>query len=634
MAEKTATFGIKIDTETNADLSADSVEKLRKRVEASQETVKRYSATLRALKGSSDEVKEARERLKAAVKAEEGAISRATLALGKHDTLLGNTKKASDQQTASSKMLSTATAEVSGKLTEASGASVLAESAIMGLTGVVAGLVLGLGGAIIALAKFVVEGANLLRTQGLMREAILGNTGDAERFGQQIDALASKVPLARDELQQLSLDISRSFIGARISGQGIVDTFNAVGVASAAMGSQTGNALKSIIERGKQAGRIGIGLQELQGTGLQFTDIAEALSKGVGIGVQDAQTLLLQGRVPIDAGAKAIRDAVEKRFSKINAAKMLDLNVLAVKFKDTLRQLTSGVKLEPLLETLQRLGRLFDTSTVSGAALKDLITAFGSVVVAAFKIAGPVIEKFFIQFEIESFRFINNVLRVGIWVQKTFGIDLKKSFDASNSAVTAAQIAFWGLTAAVGAFAVVAAISAIPLLTVGAVIYYVVDAVKKLAGALDEIDWPATGKAVVDGFLAGLLSAPQALYNGVKQLAEGVKSSFTGALGIHSPSRVFAEYGSDTADGYTSGLQKGSGGANEAVGAMIQMPAPAAAGAGGGGHNFEININVTTGPGANAEQIKSDLTGGNFKASLLKALLEVMRDAGIPSGAT
>ena len=117
-----------------------------------------------------------------------------------------------------------------------------------------------------------------------MREAVAGNTANATAWGHQIDWLSLKLATSKDELNALVVATEKAFRGTRISGKGLVDTFTAVATASSAAGADVGKALQSIMERGKLSGRFSLGfkapgISELQGTGLDFKDVAAALAK-------------------------------------------------------------------------------------------------------------------------------------------------------------------------------------------------------------------------------------------------------------------------------------------------------------------------------------------------------------------
>ncbi len=64
------------------------------------------------------------------------------------------------------------------------------------------------------------------------------------------------------------------------------------------------------------------------------------------------------------------------------------------------------------------------------------------------------------------------------------------------------------------------------------------------------------GGAIVDGLLGGLMGGMEQLKNSVINLGTNAITWFKDTLGIHSPSRVFAELGINTLQGYQQGLQR------------------------------------------------------------------------------
>nr|WP_267956359.1 phage tail tape measure protein [Halomonas sp. MCCC 1A17488] len=137
------------------------------------------------------------------------------------------------------------------------------------------------------------------------------------------------------------------------------------------------------------------------------------------------------------------------------------------------------------------------------------------------------------------------------------------------------------------------------------------------------------GNAMVDGLMAGIDAKWQALKDKVGSLTDGVTGWFREALGINSPSRVFAEYGGYTVDGFNVGLDRqrdepakrvrdiarrvATAGAGIAIGTAglpavadipidrrpaLSAPAPVAPAAGD-----TITINVYGAPGGDAREI-------------------------------
>lgn len=113
-------------------------------------------------------------------------------------------------------------------------------------------------------------------------------------------------------------------------------------------------------------------------------------------------------------------------------------------------------------------------------------------------------------------------------------------------------------------------------------------------GALTTQGWSTIGSAIVDGITSGITSGAERVTAAVRGLADNAITTAREALGIASPSRVFAEMGEFTAEGYERGVTRGTEGARDAVGAMVAPPDVAAAGgavAGRGGFGvFQVFI--------------------------------------------
>ena len=360
-----ATLSINLEDHVSesAESMADSVEALRDRIAGSEDAIKEMGGALRRLRGTSDEVKTAKGELVAKLQAEKDKISAANLALLKqgttYDKLSAQTRKltkdredlkkktdkdaeskAKDRADAMSAAIRTAggpVASLKEKLEtlravtgDSSGAMGLATLAAAGLAAAVIAVAAAAAAGVLALGKLIIAGANAARTANLMREAAAGSASNATALGTQVDALADKIPTARGALNDLAISLAKS----GVQGQTLVDTFNAVGQASAALGEDAGAKLRELVERGRLTQRLQVNPLELQGTGVQFEDIAKALAKNLKVGVNDARAALFEGRVKLADGAKALRDAVEQKFAGINLRRMLDLNVIAEKFQE------------------------------------------------------------------------------------------------------------------------------------------------------------------------------------------------------------------------------------------------------------------------------------------------------------
>ena len=135
------------------------------------------------------------------------------------------------------------------------------------------------------------------------------------------------------------------------------------------------------------------------------------------------------------------------------------------------------------------------------------------------------------------------------------------------------------------------------------------------------------GGNLVQGLINGFTSMFPNLTASIGGMAESVIGTFKNLLGIHSPSRVFAELGGHTMDGLAVGLEQGQGnpfaalagmeaGGSAALAADVPLDsrpplaarAPAAA-AGAGGNTYNVNINAAAGmdPAAIARMVRAEL---------------------------
>lgn len=651
--DKTVTFGIKVEAESNADDAASSVEELHKRLTASQDAIKAYGSSLRNLRGNTEEVKDAKEKLKAAVQAERDKITQSTLALGKHGTTVLDVGKKTKEAATKMDALKNAFSTVGGPASEATskletlkslfaGVNSGAVAAVVGVGALVAAMALvtvAVGAATVSLAKFILESGNFLRAQNLSREAASGSASNVKAMGHQFDELASKIPMPIEKMHELELGLTRTFKAGRAGGQAFVDTMNAIGQVASANGDEAGKAIEEVLTRGSMLGRMGLGVNELSKAGIEFTDVARQLAKNLKEPLLDAQNQLVMHRVKTEDGAKAIREVAEKQFGNINARKMLDLNVMSERFHYTLQKLTKDVDLEPILGGIQRLGRLFDTSSTSGKALKQMIETFGKVMTAVFVAALPSVELFFVTFINQALKFEIMLLDLGIYVKKTFGIDFKSAFGDGTLAISLAQDAFWGLAAAVGIVGGILAVAFTPFVVAGYAVVKVVDLIKAAFNA----DWGAIGRNILEGLANGIEGGIQRVKDSVSGVVDSIKETFTRALYIHSPSLLFEGYGKNTVEGYAKGIDGNQGKVKDSVSGMADDAASSAQGVslpnsapasvkmsagGSGGNTFNITVNVK---GGDAKDIKAELTSPNFRAQLIKAFEEMLVSAGIPT---
>lgn len=373
----------------------------------------------------------------------------------------------------------------------------MAGSAVIGVGAAGVAAVVGIGAATAALISFALASSDAAQKAQRQREALLGNAGDAKRMGDQIDELAGKVPQGADELNQLSLSLSKT----RLSGKAMVDTMNAVAQASGAVDAEAGKKLQDIITRGQNTGRMSIGKRELQGTGLEFDDVAKQYAAGTKKSLAAARKELSSGRAPLEAGAEAIRKATEAKFGKLNKKNAFSLENGPKKIMQAFTNLTKGVNLDPLFEGFEKIYNALSPESPLGSAVKTLVEALAG---GFAKIVGDSIPAI-----IEGFKWlVVGALKVG---SKFY--ELKKA---------------------------------------------IMDVFRKDG-------WSGVGKFILDGLIEGLKKGATALVDAVKWVAKKIKDAFSDELKIQSPSKVFEGYGKYSTQGYAQGITKAAPAAEKAV---------------------------------------------------------------------
>jgi hypothetical protein len=628
-----------------AKTTATAMEGMRKRIAEGRSALEGLNDQMKALKsakGSADAIKD----LKSKIDAQKASSKGATSELKKQSEALREASKAAKAQGAESAKLKgilDKTAKQYKELTDkrkaaadeafatkmkASEESMTSlNGAVLGVVGVLAALAIGFISAGIAAAKFVLRGADAARSVGLLREAAMnGNAQWGRNFGEQVDALARKVPTSKAEIDALGISLAKS----RIGGQVWVDTLNLVTQASAALGNDAGNALKGFIERGRQFNRFQLNPLEMVGTGIDFKDVAEALSKSMKIGVKDATQALFEGRVKLADGAAALRAAVEKKVGGVNLRQMLSFDNLLKKMGESFDELTKGIDLEPMLKGFKEIANIFSITTTSGQALKQIVEVFGAGLTASFAGATPLAKKFIYGAIIGAQELVIAYLQVRNSLKKTFGdSEVLKNVDTLKLALAAGKFAAYGIAAAMVVVAGAVALAVLPF----ALLYGAVMAFQSAGEAVGkwfrETDWSGLGTSIVDGLIAGLKLGANGLKNAVMGLAEGTKNTFKDVLGIHSPARAFVPLGKALPDGVGVGVDDGTDDLNKKVGGMVNVPSAGGGGGGRGGAPVIVNLTINA-SGADAKAVAAAVSDESILEKITKVILEAVQGGGIP----
>jgi hypothetical protein len=181
-----------------------------------------------------------------------------------------------------------------------------------------------------------------------------------------------------------------------------------------------------------------------------------------------------------------------------------------------------------------------------------------------------------------------------------------------GAAIAVVTFPIWGTIAVIGllVYAVYEAGSAI------------ISGIGSAVDWLSSVDLAQTGLDIVTGLANGITSGASAVLDAMTSTVTGAIDAAKGLLGIASPSKVFAELGGYTGQGFVEGVEDSSGDTQAAMESMVAPPEPSAPTSSGGGGTYTINITINAGGG----------DAGSIEAAVRKAIVSIMEGYSIQLG--
>jgi hypothetical protein len=341
----------------------------------------------------------------------------------------------------------------------------------------------------------------------------------------------------------------------------------------------------------------------------------------------------------------------------LNKNAMEKLQKASAKAQEGFSRLFSGVHVDKLVTAVEDLVSLLDEGSASAEGLKSVISVMLNPLFDMASTVGPVVKNVFrgmvlaVLFATVAILKFRNVLQdlipqpiVSAIADLTANINMVYVGVGIGIAVVAALAVV--LVALSIAFTVVAAaifIATLPLniviallLILAAVLLAPVVAIILLVAYFDEakaalMSLASTGATAASGLISGLvdgiISGGASAIAAIVGLGGSMKNALMNALGIHSPSTVFAELGGYIAEGTAQGVEGGAPGVNQAVGEMVEVPETGGGGGrASGARGASITIPVTFVGSSQAEQ---GMIRG-FLDQVCGAFEEGLSSAGIP----
>lgn len=456
-----------------------------------------------------------------------------------------------------------------GFLDELMGAIDLSATAVVGVIAAVVvalgALAVGLVAAAARLTAFALSSSDAARSQHIMLEAMLGSSVAATSLQSAISSVATSTSLGRSEIEGYAKQLAQ----AGLRGAQLEDALQAVSNA-ASVGADTGKLVSQ--------------LGAAKNNAAQFNKVIEKTNGLYGE---------LAGQSALGFGAQMAR------------------------LKESIGELFSGLNLEPFLNALRSITKLFDSNTVSGKALKVLVTTVFQPLLDGATAAGPKVVWLFKEAIIWALKLtlvalkVRNAIRdamegpnAGPIKAALYGIlvPLALIAIAATAIAVSTVLAFGLIAAAVG-------LAFLPFALLGAAIWYIVDAASTLGSALGEgvasalgaakekiSEWINIGKEFITGLATGITNGLSNVIAAAKKVAGGAISAARSVLDSHSPSRVMMSVGADTSEGMAIGMEDGADqvvtAAESLAAGAIPSPDALAGGAGKAGAGKSVNITI------------------------------------------
>lgn len=428
--------------------------------------------------------------------------------------------------------------ELSGAIGSARAAALLGAVGIAAVAAAVVAVTAAAVAGVAAVAAWAVGLADAKRNAGLAKEAFEVMHPDLVAIGDDISNVSRETGLSEDSLR----GIVKSLEEAKVSAEDMPDALRAAALAERALG---------------------------QGGASEFVS-------------------------QIKEGSRAVSDLAYETQNKLGgvvARQMMGLDAQGERFKRNISDLFGGLNINPVLSGFQRLVDLFDENTSAGQAMRSIFEGFFQPLIDQADNAAIAVERFALGFLIgltKVYIAIKPVIRA---VEDFFGFDDNTILTLMGDAKDIGEAVAYALTALVGVFGlVIAALLAIPAAIAGAVAAFMAfwqmvgtagaSAALSIRGAITgAIDWVRSidimqvGRDLLQGLANGITGAAGVVRDAVSNAVNGAIKSAKQALGIASPSKVFAGFGELTAEGYAQGVEATTPDAQAALTTMVEPPA-------------------------------------------------------------
>lgn len=530
MAENQTTWGLKLDDQisSSANAASQALGKLQDSIKKDTKALSDMQAAMKRMQSSSVVNISAARELQKKIDAQKEKIAQAQ---SKFVELGGSFDKTYPK----AKRAASGVEALKDKLKELPAMSSMARTALLGFAGSV---VAGIG----ALAAFGFASVGARRDELLHLEALTRvrsmwgfARGNATEYQAEIDRVSQSSALGRGKLAEYAEQLHK----AGLRGQNFQDALEGMSI----MGSTLGDAAAQ-----------------------RFRGIAASAAFAGG-------------------SVRALLNDRKARFGDIAAQQAMSVGVQFQKLKENLSGLFDSLNIGPLLAGINQFVGMFNKATTTGRILSDMMGRMFRPFIDGVGHSGNAIENFFYDVLIGALRIENGLLRMRLWFKRTFG-DVRIFEGMQRLPWLKAMFVALGVAVvvAIAPFALLAA--KIALVVAG--IAVLIEAGQRAYDWFRNASWAEIGTAVIDGMIEGLTGGASRVFAKITGIGNGMADALRRALGIHSPSRVFADLGKQIPAGVEVGINRGSSRMNSAVGEMVDVPSE---GGGRRGSSVAVSIN-------------------------------------------
>lgn len=312
----------------------------------------------------------------------------------------------------------------------------------------------------------------------------------------------------------------------------------------------------------------------------------------------------LRGQELADALDEAAVKAARLKWGPDFGRQLLTLDAQAKRFSANVAGIFGGLDTSKVESGLARLVALFDKDTASGRAMKTLFESVFQPLADNLGDVSVQVERYFLLFEIQALKLaiaIKPHASMILTAAKAFGVLALIIGGALALAVGVLVVGIGMMAVGFGALVAVVVAVVAGLVWLGAQIESVGQKVGTwLAGSFESaisflrsISLAEIGANIVQGLADGIASGGAAVLASITGVADGAIVAAKKALGIASPSKVFAEIGGYTAEGMQQGVDAGADGVQSSFRSMVAPPTARSssdAPASKSGHTFQITI--------------------------------------------